>query len=113
MEHETNSIESLFENAGNYIESSINLIKLKAIDKSSGAFSTLGYRLIILLVLFTVIIFSGVGIALFIGDALGKDYYGFLIVSGFYFITGVVLCVFRKQWIKEPLDNLFVKELLN
>ena len=113
MEHQTNSVESLFENAGNYLETRIDLLKLKAVDKSSDAFSSLAYRLIMLLLLFTIMIFFGVGIALLIGDALGKTSYGFFAVGGLFSITGIVVYIFRKQWIKEPFGNLFVKELLN
>ncbi|HRH48186.1 MAG TPA: hypothetical protein PLP23_05530 [Panacibacter sp.] len=113
MEHQKNSVESLFNNAGDYFETRIDLLKLKGIDKSSDAFSLLAYRLIMLLIFFTVLVFFGVGLALLTGDALGKTAYGFFVVGGLYSITGMVLYLFRKQWIKEPLSNLFIKKMLN
>lgn len=112
MEQQTNAVESLFENAGSYLETTVDLIKLKAVDKSSDAFSLMALKLIILLIVLIVIVFSGVGIALFIGEITGKTYYGFFAVAGFYIVTGIILYIFRKQWIREPFSNLFVQELL-
>jgi hypothetical protein len=44
---------------------------------------------------------------------LGKLYYGFFIVAGFYLLTGLFFMIFRKKLLKEPLNDFLVKELLN
>jgi len=83
METQTNSFESLFERAGEYFETRLELVKLKSVDKSSDIISSVISKLtIILIILFSIIILS-VGLALWIGDEIGKSYYGFFIVGGF------------------------------
>ena len=113
MDHQPTAAEKLFENTGIYIETSMDLLKLKTVEKSSGIFSSLVYRLIIMLTVLVVLLFLGVGIALFIGDELGRNYYGFFAVAGFYCIAGIVVYLFRKKWILERFSNLFVTEMLN
>src|SRR5688572_4860916 len=60
------------------------LIKLKTLDKTAGAVSTLISRgaAVLIFSMFTIIV--NVGIALWLGDILGKTYYGFFCVAAFY-----------------------------
>lgn len=113
MENQISTVESLFENAGKYIETNVNLLKLKAVDRSANAFSAIFYKLIIMLVVFSVVIFIGVGLALWLGELFGKTYYGFFTVAGLFIITGILLYAFRKELLKQSFSNLFVKEILN
>ena len=53
-----------------------------------------------------------IGIALFIGDLLGKVWLGFILVSGIYACIGLIVYLFREKWIKRPLSNSIVAQLL-
>ena len=57
-------------------------------------------------------LFLNIGIAIWIGNELNDMASGFLIVSGFYLIAGIAVYMFRKNWIKGPIDNLIVGKLL-
>ncbi len=112
MENQPNNhIESLFEKTGEYIETRIDLLKLKAADKSADVVSSLVSRLVILLIATMFIIILNIGIALLIGEALGKSYYGFFVLAGFYLITGLVFNSFKNKWIKEPVADKLIKKL--
>ena len=111
MENQSGSVESLIDRVKSYVETRIELLKLKAIDKSS---SFLSYLILIVLIIgigFTVFILLSIALALFIGDLLGRSYYGFLIVAGFYIIAGLVVLIFRRRWIKAPIANSMIKNL--
>jgi hypothetical protein len=54
-----------------------------------------------------------VGIALLLGDWLGKLYYGFFIVAAFYLIAGLVLYSLREKWLKSPIANSMIKNLMD
>jgi hypothetical protein len=105
-------IEILFERAESYSKTSLELFKLSAIDKSADVFSSLAVRFAIFMIvaLFTLVI--NIGVAMWLGDLLGKPYYGFFVVAIFYAIVMVFLYVFRHEWIKTPVSNSIITQLM-
>lgn len=102
------SIETLFEKAQDYSKTSLELLKLNAIAKSSDVTSTLMARLIIFMVVALSVMIINIGIAFWISDLLGKDWYGFFIVGIFYALLSMLLYGFRHQWIKGPIHNAII-----
>jgi hypothetical protein len=113
METEAHSFESLFGRAGEYFETRMELMKLKSIDKSSDVISSVVSKLtIILIIVFSIIILS-IGLSLWIGEKIGKSYYGFFIVGGFYVFIALIGYIFRKKLLKIPAANFFINKVLN
>ena len=112
MEEQTGLIESLIEKGEQYGKTTFELLKLKMLDKSADVASNLISWLIV--VVFAVLFFLilNIGIALWLGELLGKSYYGFFVVSGFYALLALVFGVFRKQLIKKPVNESIVKQVL-
>ena len=113
MENQTTSVESLLEKIRNYVETRLDLLKLKAIDKSAGVLSAVVSMLLVILILFICIILINIGLALLIGECLGKAYYGFLIMAGVNALAGLVLYLARNKWVKTPISNSLIKNLLD
>src|SRR5665647_2064563 len=109
MENQSSPIESLIERVKSYVETRIDLLRLKAIDKSSSFLSLLISMIVVVLISFIFIMMLSIGVALLLGNLLGKLYYGFFIVAGFYLILGIVLFVFRNKWLKTPIANSMIK----
>jgi hypothetical protein len=65
---------------------------------------------IIMISLFALVL--NIGIALLLGELLGKSYYGFFIVAGFYLVAGIILHFFLHKWIKKPISDLIIKQAL-
>jgi len=112
METPAGLVESLFDKAENYSKTTIELFKLNAIDKSADVVSSLISRLAILIVVAMFILIFNIGIALWLGELLGKFYYGFFIVGGFYALLAVLLQTFRHEWIKYPISNTIISQML-
>ncbi len=112
MENQSTPVESLIDRVKSYVETRIDLLKLKAIDKSSSFLSLLISMVVVILISFISIMLLSVGIALLLGDLLGKVYYGFFIVAGFYLITGIALYIYRDKWLKAPIANSMIKKLM-
>ena len=113
QENPLNSIEALWQKISSYLETKILLLKLQAIDKSSAIIASIVSKLILLLAVIFFLFLINIGIALWIGSLLGKLYYGFFILAGFYIIVALLLYVFRKKLLKEPINNFLIKELFN
>jgi hypothetical protein len=112
METPSSIIETLVERAERYGKTSYELTKLKSLETTTIIVSSLLSRLGVLVMLSLFALFLNIGIALMLGDILGKSYYGFLIVSGFYLITGIVFYFFLNKWIKKPISDLIITEVL-
>lgn len=113
MQDSRNQIETLFEKAVDYLETRLDLVKLKTTEKSSDVISSLVSNLILIIFLCLVLIMINIGVALFLGDLLGKNYYGFFVLAGFYILTGIVFYLFKDKWIKAPLSNTIIKKMSN
>jgi hypothetical protein len=112
MENQSTPVESLIDSAKSYVETRIDLLKLKGIDKSSSFLSLLISMLIVILIGFISVMLLSVGIALLLGELLGKAYYGFFIVALLYLITGFVLYSSREKWLKKPIANSMIHKLM-
>jgi hypothetical protein len=105
-------IETLFAKAEDYGKTTIELFKLNAIDKSADVVSSLVSRLAILMVVALFILIISIGMALWIGELLGKSYYGFFVIGGFYALIAILLYTFRHQWLKYPVNNSIIAQML-
>ena len=113
METTPNSIEVLLEKAEQYGKTSLELFKLKAVEKTSDTISKLFVNSTVAAVILLFAIAVNIGIAMWIGDLLGKSYYGFFCVAGFYFIVGCVLLFVMKNAIKTKVGNSIIIKMLN
>src|SRR4051812_25423872 len=105
MENPESMIEVLFDKTGQFTKNSVELYKLKAIDKGADVLSTLVARLAVIIISTLFFLIFNIGVALWAGEALGRSYYGFFSVAGFYALIGILIYSFRSQWIKEPIRN--------
>jgi len=113
MEDLENQIEMLFDRAVDYTKTSIELTKLKAIDKSADLLASLISKAIIGVVFFFLLLFASLGLALWLGDSLGKPYLGFLIVAAFYGIIALFVRLVVNKWIKNLICGYIIKNALN
>ncbi|MDZ4823681.1 MAG: hypothetical protein SH856_09490 [Flavobacteriales bacterium] len=105
-------IQSLLERAESYGKTTLELTKLKILEAVTIVVSTVVSRLIVLIVMAMFAIVLTTGVALYLGELLGKMYYGFFIVAAFYLLTGIVLHYLLNNWIKKPISDLIINEAL-
>ncbi len=112
MEIKETLFEPLLEKAEQYGKTSIELLKLKSIDKAADVTSTLTSRLLLVIVFSLFALTSTIALSLWLGDLLGKNYYGFLVVAAFYGLAAVVL-FYIHPLIKTRVNNMIITQLLN
>jgi len=113
MEKKPNTLGALFEDAGDYIETKLDLLKLKAVDKSSEVISSVVSGIAILIMVSFAAVLLSIGLAFWVGELLGKTYLGFLAVAGFYLLIALLLHFFKDTWLKAPVSNIIIKKMLN
>jgi hypothetical protein len=112
MEDNTKLIELLLERATDYGKTSFELIRLKTIDKTADVVSSLIPQSVVLILMASFLFFLNMGIALWLGDMLGKEFYGFFVVAAFYIIAGILIHFFLHKRIKRIIGNYFIKNVL-
>ena len=112
MEDKTNIFESLLERASDYGTASYELVKLKAVDKTSDVVSSFIPHSVVIIMIASFFLFMNLGVAFWLGDLLGKLFYGFFVVAAFYVIIGIVIHFFMHNWLKRLLSDYFIKHVL-
>jgi hypothetical protein len=112
MEENSNMLESLLERANDYGKTSYELVKLKALDKTSEVVSSFVPHSVVFVLVASFILFLNLGVALWLGDILGKLFYGFFAVAAFYVIAGITVHFFMHNWLKRLVNNNFIKHML-
>lgn len=112
METPITLLEELYERGEAYGKTTIKLAKLKGLEATTGMVTALIWRLSVILSLTLFALILNLGIALWLGELLGKSYYGFFIVAGFYLILGIVLHFFLYNWIKKPVSDSIISQVL-
>lgn len=95
-----------------YMNTCYEMYSLKAVRKiSTGATSIL---IVAMIVLFTILllVFVGIGLAIWLNERVANAYGGFLIVAGLYAILALLVYVFRKRWIRKTIQDGIIYEML-
>ena len=106
------TIETIFEKAQNFGNSTFELMRLKAIDKSANLMSSLVARILFLMVVLLLIININIALALWLGEVLEKAYYGFLVLSILYAFLGFFILPRIYKKIKKGVRMDIIKKLL-
>jgi hypothetical protein len=59
------------------------------------------------------LLFASITAALLIAEKTGSVFTGFLYVTFFYFLLGIVLIAFRDKWIRFPMQNSIIKSFFD
>jgi len=105
-------LESLVEKTETYTKTSFELAKLKSLNATTEVVALLISKMAVIVVFALFTFVFNVGIALWLGELLGRSYYGFFIVAAFYLLAGLVLHFFLLHWIKKPVSELIIRQAL-
>ncbi len=112
MEDNTSTIEMLFERAEDYTKTTIDLVKLTAVDKTADVLSSLISRLTVSIVFVLFAFLANIGLSLWVGELVGKVYYGFFIVSSIYLVLAIMLYIVKDKLLKMPISNFIIAKML-
>jgi hypothetical protein len=105
-------IEMLIEKVESYAKTNFELYRLKAIAKGSSIFAEITSSIILAVIIVLSFILLSLGVALYLGEILGKTYYGFFALGGLYLVLSIIIAINRKEWLNAKLKNLFITQIL-
>jgi Zn-dependent protease with chaperone function len=112
MEEKKASLEVLFERAMEYTRTSITLFKMKSVERISELVSRFAIVLVFVVIALLFFLNLNIGIAILIGDSLGKMWLGFIIVSLFYLFVGLLFYIFKETLIKRKISDSIVSQMM-
>ena len=112
MQSTIKHLEDFVSKAGDLAETKVEIWKLKAAGKISETVSSLISVIAIVILTGVAITILSFGAAFWIGSEMGHLSYGFFIVGGFYAFVGLMVFLFRRQWIKTPISNLLIHKII-
>ena len=112
MDNQTAFVETLIERVEVYGKTTLELSKLKALKTiTTMATSLVSNVSVIVMFLFCLLVLN-IGFSLFLGEQLGKPYYGFFVVAAFDFVIAMVLRSYMKSWIKKSISEFMISQVL-
>jgi uncharacterized membrane protein YqjE len=104
-------LEGLTDHVKEYVNTRVELTKLRIAEKTSLIIGDLiAIGIVVLLFLF-VLMFGSIAGAWALSDWIGKPYSGFLIVAGIYLLLGIIVWIARGKFIRFPVMNAIIKKL--
>ncbi len=111
MEKVKPEIEEVIEDLKEYINTSVDLYKLKSTEKGAELASDAIIHLFIGVFSVLTLIFGSFAIAYAIGESMGKIYLGFVIVATFYALIVIIILFSKDRWFKGILINNIIKSV--
>jgi len=112
MKETENILEPLWGKAEEYGKTSIELLRLKSIDKTSDIVSTVLPYAVVIVFIIIFLVFINFGIAFWLGAIWDSIYLGFFAVAAFYVLCGLIVHFFFHDKFKERIRNTLIKLLL-
>ncbi|TVQ76952.1 MAG: hypothetical protein EA358_08085 [Flavobacteriales bacterium] len=107
-----NFIESLLNKTENYGKTHYTILKLKAANKTADVSSRFLSRSLLVMALSFFALFINIGLSFWLGEILGKVYYGFGVIAGFYAVLSIIFLTMHRSFVKKMKDQ-FIAQLLN
>ncbi|AMR31219.1 hypothetical protein A0256_07155 [Mucilaginibacter sp. PAMC 26640] len=110
MEQHKEAARPIIDQAKEYVETRLKLLKLEAIERSTSIIANIVVELVVVISLILTFLFASFTLALFLGDVFHSYWKGFGSVALLYLLIAVILIVAKKP-IERPIVNILVRKL--
>jgi hypothetical protein len=109
MEVRESPMRNLLDSTEDYIKTSFELLKLKAVDQATDKISIVVSRATAIFGFFMFLLLGSIALGLWLGSLIGELWAGFLIVAGIYGLIGVILFL-THNWFRKMIGNAIIKQ---
>ena len=112
MDEKENVLSSLLDSIEEYGKTTFELFKLKRLDKASDIAGTVISRIAAIIAFIIFLLMANFGAAFWLGDVLGRIWYGFFVVAAFYGLLGIIVYFFMHKGLKKILADMIIHQTL-
>ena len=110
---EFKKIEEISDNLKQYLILNWEILKLQVTERTSVIGSSLISKLIIGLSAFLFVLTLSIGVGFYLSALLNNTYSGFIIIAGFYLLLTIILFIWRRKMIEQPMRDKIIQKILN
>jgi len=111
MNEQKFSLSGSYQKAKEYIDTQIELVRLKAIAKSSRVIGALVVDLAKLLLVLIIVFFLSLALGFYLGELLGSDALGFLATGGVFLVLLLLVIAFEPK-LEAKFIDLSIRKIL-
>jgi hypothetical protein len=112
MDEKENVLSSILDSVEEYAKTNFELVKLKGLDKASDMAASAISRVTAIIAWLTFFLMASLGVAFWLGDILGRIWYGFFIVAAFYGLLGLIAYFFIHKGLKKIFADMIIHSTL-
>ncbi|MCF6242345.1 MAG: phage holin family protein [Bacteroidales bacterium] len=105
-------IGKLIQEIKEYIELKYDIARLDFTEKIVRIISVFFGIMTFFVIVPGVLMFFSFALAYYLGDVLGANYWGFMIVGGIYLFFGIIFIIFKKKFITKPIIKTLTEAIL-
>jgi len=109
-EKKEKNIEELVSDARSYVDSRLEYIHLKSVEKGSKLFSDLITNTVVVVCFLLAFILGTITLALYLAEVFGSYVAGFGCVAGIYLFLSIIVFLTKDKFIEKILVNMFIKK---
>ncbi len=109
-EKKEKNIEDLVSDAKSYVDSRLEYIHLKSVEKGSKLFSDLITNTVVVVCFLLAFILGTITLALYLAEVFGSYVAGFGCVAGIYLFLSIIVFLTKDKFIEKILVNMFIKK---
>ena len=113
QEDKEKSIESLFEDAKDYIDTRVEYTRLYLVEKISKIFADVVTNAIVIICFILAFLFGTFTLALFLSDVLGSHTRGFGCVAILYILLALIVYATKEKYIEKAIINFTIRNYFN
>ncbi len=95
-----------------FLELKYDIARLDLTEKIVSLFSVFYSVLVFMILVPGIFMFLSFALSYYLGNILGANHWGFLLVSVFYLVLTIVLIIFRKKMLTKPLVKFLTNLIL-
>lgn len=108
-----NPFTELTEDLQDYVRVQSEILRLEVTDKFAASSSYLTLIAGLALITFLFVLFLGLAAGFYLAEVLGSTSKGFLIVTAIILFKLIIVLIFRKQLITNPIRNKIIQKSFN
>jgi polyferredoxin len=112
MEANHEIVETVFKRIENPTTNQAELLKLKIYSKTADLATFLALKAIIILILGLFFLFLNIGFSLWLGEMLGKTYYGFFVIAALFAVAAIFVRTSFCKYLHQQINLLLLSKIL-
>ncbi|MFN0256033.1 phage holin family protein [Pedobacter ureilyticus] len=112
-ENKEKTIEELVSDAKSYVDTRLDYIHLKSVEKGSKLFADLITNTVVVVCFLLAFLLGTVTLALYLAEVFGSMVAGFGCVAGIYLLVSIIVFFTKDNIIEKILVNMFIRKYFN